>query len=97
MGGLEILSEDGGLVFGRGWRERAGGGRKDVLIVLAAAEQPTPATRARLAHGYCFKDELDGTWAVRSLELLQDRGQTILVLEDPGGELLVGLLGAPME
>ena len=97
MGGLEILSEDGGLVFGRGWREGAGGGRKDVLMVLPASEQPTPATLDRLAHEYSFKDELDTNWAVRPLELVRDRGRTILVLEDPGGELLGGLLGSPME
>src|ERR1700722_8981810 len=36
--GLEILSEDGGLVFGRGWRDGAGGGREDVLIVFTASE-----------------------------------------------------------
>ena len=97
MGDLEILSEDGGLVFGRGWREGAGGGRKDVLIALPASEQPTLTILDRLAHEYSFKDELDGTWAVRPLELVRDRGQTVLVLEDPGGELLGGLLGAPME
>lgn len=97
MGGLRILSEDAGLVLRRGWREGAGGGRKGVLLVLAASEQPTLATVDRLAHEYSFKDELDGTWAVRSLELVQDRGQTILVLEDPGGELLGELLGMPME
>ncbi len=97
MGGLEILSEDGGLVFGRGWREGAGGGREDVLIVLPASEQPTPATLDRLAHEYSFKDELDTTWAVRPLELVRDPGQSILVLEDPGGELLGELLGPPME
>ena len=97
MGGLQVLSEDGGLVFRRGWREGAGGGRKGVLVVLPASEQPAPATVDRLAHEYSFKDELDGTWAVRPLELVRDRGQTILVLEDPGGELLGGLLGAPME
>src|SRR6202034_4169411 len=97
MGGGKILSEDGGLVLRRGWREGAGGERKDVLIVLPAAEQPAPATLDRLAHEYSFKDELDSTWAVRPLELVRDRGETILVLEDPGGELLGGLVGKPME
>ena len=97
IGGLQVLSEDGGLVFGRGWREGAGGERKDVLLVLPASEQPAPATLDRLAHEYSFKDELDSTWAVRPLELVRDRGQTILVLEDPGGELLGSLLGTPME
>ena len=97
VGGLEVLSEDGNLVFCRGWRDITEGKRDDVLVVLPASEQPTPATLDRLAHEYSLKDELDGTWAVRPLELVRDRGQTILVLEDPGGELLGGLLGAPME
>jgi PAS domain S-box-containing protein len=97
MGGLEILSEDGGLVRRRGWRDGAGGERENVLIVLPTSEQPARATVDRLAHEYSFKDELDSTWAVRPLELVRDRSQTILVLEDPGGELLGGLLGKPME
>ena len=97
IGGLKILWEDGGLVFGRGWREGAGGERKDVLIVLPASEQPAPITLDRLAHEYSFKDELDSTWAVRPLELVRARGQSILVLKDPGGELLDGLLGTPIE
>jgi serine/threonine protein kinase len=97
MGGLEVLSEEGGLVLGRGWREGTGGGRQDVLIVLPATEQPTPATLDRLAHEHSFKDELDSAWAARPLELVRNRGQAILVLEDPGGELLGGLVGAPME
>ena len=97
MGGLEILSEDGGLVLGRGWREGAEGARKDVLIVFPASEQPTPTALDRLAHEYSFKDELDSSWAVRPLELERDRDRTVLVLEDPGGELLGGLVGTPME
>jgi len=44
-----------------------------------------------------LKDELDNTWAVRPLELVRDRGRTILVLEDPGGELLNAHVGTPME
>ncbi|WOH56852.1 AAA family ATPase [Bradyrhizobium sp. BWC-3-1] len=97
MGNLEILSEDGGLVLARGWREGEVGG-KDVLIVLPASEQPTQTILDRIAHEYSFKDELDSTWAVLPLELTRDRGgKIILVLEDPGGELLGGLLGTPME
>jgi PAS domain S-box-containing protein len=97
MGCLEILSEDGGFVFCRGWRDVGDGRRDGVLIVLLASERPAPTNLDRLAHEYSFKDELESTWAARPLELLRDRGQTILVLEDPGGELLGNLLGAPME
>ena len=97
MGGLDILSEDGGLVLGRGWREGAEGARKGVLFVFPPSEQPTPTALNRLAHEYSFKDELDSSWAVRPLELERDRDRTVLVLEDPGGELLGGLVGTPME
>ena len=44
-----------------------------------------------------LKDELDGTWAVRPVELVREGGRTMLVLEDPGGEPLDRLLGAPLE
>ena len=97
IGGPLVLREDGGLAFCRGWRGAAEGSRNGVLVLLPASEQPTRAALDRLAHEYSLKDELDSTWAVRPLELARDRGQTILVLEDPGGELLSGLLGAPME
>jgi hypothetical protein len=55
--------------------------------MLPASEQPTPAALDRLAHEYSFMDELDRTWAVRPLELERDRGQTVLVLEDPNGNI----------
>ena len=89
--------EDGGLALCRGWRDSADGPRIGVLVLLPAPEQPTPATLARLAHEYSLKDELDSTWAVRPLELLRDRGRTILVLEDPDCELLCGLVSMPMD
>jgi serine/threonine protein kinase len=67
------------------------------LAVLPAAEHPTPATLDRLAREYDLKDELDGAWAARPIELVRDRGRTMLVLEDTGSEPLHRLLGAPME
>ena len=94
---LQVLSEDGGLVFCRGWRDSAEGGSKDALAVFPASAQPRPAALDRLTHEYSLKDELDSTWAVRPLALVRDRGRTVLVLEDPGGELLSGLLGMPMD
>ncbi|WP_154073872.1 trifunctional serine/threonine-protein kinase/ATP-binding protein/sensor histidine kinase [Bradyrhizobium erythrophlei] len=73
------------------------GGRRAVLAVLPASESPRAATLDRLAHEYSLKDELDGTWAVRPLEFGRNGSQHMLVLEDPGGEPLDGLLGAPLE
>lgn len=92
-GGLRVLSEDGGLIVCRGWR----GSGKDALAVLPASAQPRPATLDRLAREYALKDELDGAWAVRPLGLVKERGRTILVLEDPGGEPLSRLLGTPID
>ena len=71
MGGLQVFSEEGGLVFSRGWRTGAAGSRDRVLILRPASEPPTPATLDRLAHEYSFKDKLDSTWAVRPLELVR--------------------------
>ena len=83
--------------FCRAWHHDADGSRHAVLAVLPAAEHPTAATLERLAHEYGLKDALDGSWATRPLELVRDRGQTILLLEASGREPLDRLLGAPME
>src|SRR5216683_7520104 len=96
VSGLQVLWEDGDLVFCRG-ESHADGHRAAVLAVLPAAEHPTPATLDRLAREYELKDELDGAWAVRPLELVREGGRTMLVLEDTGSEPLERLLGAPLE
>jgi predicted ATPase/GAF domain-containing protein len=94
---LRLSWEDGERVVCRGWRLYADGQRKAVLAVWPAAEHPTAASLDRLDHEYGLKDELDGAWAVRPLELRREGGRTMLVLEDPGGEPLAALLGGPME
>src|SRR6202790_4413400 len=94
--GFQVLWEDGERVFCRG-ESHADGYRTAVLAVLPAAEHPTPATLDRLAREYGLKDELDGAWALRPLELVRDHGRTMLVLEDTRSEPLERLLGAPME
>src|SRR6202030_873264 len=94
--GFQILFEDGERVFCRGRRVGGDGDRSAVLVVLPAAEHPSPSSLDRLTHEYGLKDELDEAWAVRPLELVRDGGRTMLVLEDPGGEPLDLLLGAPM-
>src|SRR6202048_4989364 len=96
VSGLQILWEDGERVFCRG-ESRANGYRGPVLAVLPAAEHPTPVTLDRLAREYELKNELDGSWAVRPLELVRERGRTMLVLGDTGNEPLHRLLGTPME
>ena len=59
-------------VFGgwRGWcRPRSARG----LVVLPAADYPTPVSLNRLAYEYRLKDELDGASASPDLELVRER------------------------
>ncbi|CAB3804338.1 AAA family ATPase [Paraburkholderia caffeinilytica] len=92
-GSLQVLWKDGECAF---CRVQAPDG-DSVLVARAAAEYPLPATLDRLAHEFALKDQLNGTWAVRPVELVRANGRTMLVLEDKGGELLARLTGAPME
>ncbi len=94
---LQVLWEDGERVFCRGLRDGGDVDSSAVLAVVPASDPPTPRSLDRLAHEYGLKDELDGAWAVRPLDLGREGGRTMLVLEDPGGEPLERLLGAPME
>src|SRR5437868_6867016 len=94
---FEVLWEDDDYVFCRGWRLGADGDRSAVLAVLPAAEHPAPATLERLAHEYDLKDDLEGPWAARPLELIRESGRTTLLLEDPGGEPLDLRLATPMD
>src|ERR1700751_1868014 len=95
--GLQVLWEDGERVLCRGLRPRPEGDCSALLAVLPAAEHPPPASLDRLAHEYGLKEELDGAWAARPLELVREHGRTMLVLEDPGGDPLDPMLGAPMD
>jgi PAS domain S-box-containing protein len=56
-----------------------------VLVVAAAADQPSPQSLRRLEHEYSLKAELDPAWAIRPLALTRHEGRTMLVLKDPGG------------
>jgi PAS domain S-box-containing protein len=95
--GPKVLWDDEGILLCRACREGADGKRTAVLAALPAAEHPTPQSLDRLAHEFRLKDELDGAWAAKPLELLRERSRIILVLEDPGGEPLSWLVGAPMQ
>src|SRR3954471_1348226 len=97
FGDLEVLSEDSELICCRGWRDSAEGGRDRVLIVLPASEQPTRATLDRLTNEFSLRDALERAWAVQPLEIVRDLGRTILVLDDPGGELVSRFSGKPMD
>jgi PAS domain S-box-containing protein len=64
-------------------------------ILLAAAENSSPASRKRLEHEYALRAEIDAAWAAHPIEL--SRHRLSLVLEDPGGVILGQLLDRPLE
>ena len=94
---LHVLWNDGERVFYRALRLCASGEKRVALIMAPAGDRPSRAILDRLAHHYELKGELDGAWAARRLELVREHGRTMLALEDPGGEPLARLIGAPME
>src|SRR5215467_1331076 len=87
-GGSQVLWEDGERVFRRGWRLGDNGRQCAVLIVRPAADHPSRSSLDRLTHEYELRNDLDGAWAVRPLDLVHDAGRTALVLEDMDGEPL---------
>ncbi|MBV9532572.1 MAG: serine/threonine protein kinase, partial [Bradyrhizobium sp.] len=91
-----VLWKDDERVVRRGWRLGCDGKRCAALFVVPAAEHPSRSSLDRFRHEYELKEELDGAWAVRPLELAHEAGRILLVFEDPGGEPLDQRLGAPM-
>ena len=71
--------------------------RSRVLVLSPLTEYPAPEILKWLEHAYSLRDELDSDWAARPLALTHHLGRKMLVLEDPGGVPLDGLLGRPLE
>jgi len=97
IGPLPVLWEDGERLFCRLWRTGTDGRRHALIGVLSATEPATPDSIDRLTHEYKLRNYLDGSWALRPLELVRERGRTMLVLESTEAEPLDRLVGQPME
>ena len=68
-----------------------------ILLLTPALKHSRLETLTKINDEYALKSELDTTWAVRPRDLSQYNDKTALVLEDPGGDLLHGLIRGPME
>src|ERR1700730_14509457 len=82
---LETLREGAEFTLYRG---RQHGTPVPPLAVAPAAEQPSPQSLRRLEHEYLLAADLDPAWAARPLALTRHEGRAVLILKDPGGELL---------
>ena len=93
---LEVLRDDEEFILYRG-RNPNHLGPASVLLLATASTHPTSETLAKLEHEYSLKDELDSAWAIRPQAISEQRGRAMLVLEDPGGEILERFLPEPLE
>jgi predicted ATPase/signal transduction histidine kinase len=89
---LETLRQDEGLVL---YRSLSADDQSPLLVL--ASEGNRPACLQRLEREYGHRDDLDPAWAVRPLALVRTRERPMLLLEDPGGELLSRQVGRPWE
>src|SRR4051812_34004263 len=87
---LEPLREGADFTLYRGTRTGDG---MAVLALAVAADSPSPHHLQRLRHEYTLAREPAASWAARPLALARHEGRAILVLEDPGGAPLDGLIG----
>ena len=93
---LEPLRKDEEFILYRGqhWNQVDA---PSVLLLAPASTRPAPESLKRMEQEYSLRAELDLSWAVRPLALSQLNGQTMLVLENLGGEPLDRLIQGPME
>jgi PAS domain S-box-containing protein len=90
---FEKVWEDREFVISRGRRDGDG---LPVLVLAPSPDSPLAASLTLLQQACTLRDELDSSWAARPLGLVELRGQTALLIEDPGGEFLDGMVGKPL-
>src|SRR5579863_6761185 len=94
---VEVLWRDAERVFCRLWRNDGEGEKHAFIPIPAGVERPTLESVNRLTREYELKSHLDSAWALRPLELVHERGQTMLVVDYTGGEPLDQLVRQPMD
>jgi predicted ATPase/signal transduction histidine kinase len=91
---FESLWKDAEFVRYRGTRKIE---PRHILAVAPASKRPGQRIFRRLEHEYALRARLDPACAVVPLALARDNGETVLVLEDRGGEPLSLLLRHRLE
>jgi predicted ATPase len=94
---VDELWRDAGRAFCRLSRNDAEGEKHAFIPIPANADHPTLESINRLTHEHELKNYLEDAWALRPLELVRERGQTLLVVDYTGGEPLDHLVRKPME
>lgn len=82
---IEVLWQDAGPVFCRLWLNGAEAEKHAFIPIPAAVDRLTLEIVNQLTHEHELKSYLDNAWALRPLELVCERGQTMLVVDYTGG------------
>ncbi len=94
---LEVLWRDAGRALCRVRRDDGHGETHAFIPIPSGSEHPSLESINRLTHEHGLQSYLDSAWALKPLELVRERGQTLLVVDYTGGEPLDGLVRQPME
>lgn len=80
-------------------RQVAVPGSKETILVVSPAtdRQPSEQTLERLTHEYSLRARIDSTWGVKPRALDGAGAKTVLLLDDPGGELLSHMVTGPWD
>jgi PAS domain S-box-containing protein len=84
----EIVKSDTELALWRGHRKKDGNA---IFAVVPTHKQPSTECVERLSHEYQLRGSFAEDWAICPTEFIHE-GQTMLVLNNPGGELLSNLI-----
>lgn len=93
----EILWEDAERVFCRLPAAESGEARYAFMPTHAATQHPTRQSAQRLTHEFGLKDHLDADWALQPVDLLREKGKTMLFVTFGGGVPLERLCRQPIE
>ena len=94
---VEVLWQEAGRAFCRLGRVGPGGITHAFIPLLSRPQHPTLESINRLTHEYELRDSIAADWALRPVELVRERGRTMLVVQYVGGEPLDRLVGEAME
>ncbi len=94
---VEVLWRDAGRIFCRLCRNHDEGEKHAFIPIPAAVDHLTLESVNRLSHELELKSYLDDAWALRALELVRERGQTMLVVDNTRDEPLDRLMQEPIE
>ncbi len=95
---LEPLRKDEEFILYRGKHQgQQPASPSSILLLAPLSLRPAPVSLKQIEHEYALRSELDSEWAVRPLAIAIHNGQTMLILEDLGGEPLDRPMQEPME